>query len=121
MPGTRRTYITPVDEKAIGARIRELRIQQGLTQHDLANELGIKQSAISDYENGIVRIHAALIGGFSKALKISADGLLGLEKDPQQKPTDRRFLRRIERLHRLSRRDQEMILGTIDAFLSKAS
>jgi hypothetical protein len=34
---------------------------------------------------------------------------------------DWRFLRRIERLHRLSRRDQQLLLGTIDAFLAKVS
>jgi hypothetical protein len=34
---------------------------------------------------------------------------------------DRRFLRRLERLHQLSRRDQQAILGTIDAFLAKVS
>jgi len=34
---------------------------------------------------------------------------------------DRRFLRRLERLHQLSRRDQQAILDTIDAFLLKVS
>jgi len=31
------------------------------------------------------------------------------------------LLRRLERLHQLSRRDQEALLGTIDAFLAKVS
>lgn len=123
LPGTRKHYVVPVDERGIGARIRELRKRQGMTQGELATELGINQSAVSDYEKGVVRIHAAMLAGLCKALKASADQILGLEKATKgnAKAPDRRFLRRIERLHQLSRRDQQAILGTIDAFLSKVS
>jgi transcriptional regulator with XRE-family HTH domain len=122
LPGTRKHYRVPVDEKAIGARIRELRKRQGMTQTELAVELGINQSAVSDYEKGVVRMHAAMLAGVAKALKASADELLGLEKTKRNgHPVDRRFLRRIERLDRLSRRDQQALLGTIDAFLTKVS
>jgi hypothetical protein len=63
-----------------------------------------------------------MLAGLCKALKTSADQILGLEKSKGNGHTpDRRFLRRIERLHQLSRRDQQAILGTIDAFLSKVS
>ena len=118
-------YVVPIDETAIGARIRELRKHQGMSQAELAAELGIKQSAVSDYETGQVRIHAGLLAALAHALHASADELLG--RTPartargRQPAPDRRFLRRIERLHRLSRRDQQMLLGTIDAFLAKVS
>lgn len=123
MPGTRKHYIAPVDEKGIGRRIRELRKRQGMTQAELARDLGVNQSAVSDYEKGVVRIHAALLAALATVLKSSADEILGLGKQPGRRgpAPDRRFLRRIERLHQLSRRDQQYILGTIDAFLSKVS
>jgi transcriptional regulator with XRE-family HTH domain len=122
LPGTRKHYRVPVDEEAIGARIRELRKRQGMTQTELAAELGINQSAVSDYEKAVVRMHAAMLAGVAKALKASADELLGLERTKRNAhPVDRRFLRRIERLDRLSRRDQQALLGTIDAFLTKVS
>ena len=122
MPGTRKHYVVPVDEKAIGRRIRDLRKRQGMTQIELAAELGINQSAVSDYEKGEVRIHAAMLAGLARVLKSSADEILGLEKTKGNgHAPDRRFLRRIERLHQLSRRDQQAILGTIDAFLAKVS
>jgi len=123
LPGTRKHYVAPVDETTIGRRIRELRKRQGMTQAELALELGVNQSAVSDYEKGVVRIHAALLAALATVLKSSADEILGLGKHPSKRgPTsDRRFLRRIEQLHRLSRRDQQSILGTIDAFLSKVS
>lgn len=122
LPGTRKHYAAPVDEKAIGTRIRELRKRQGMTQGELAVELGINQSAVSDYEKGVVRIHAAMLAGLCKALKASADQILGLEKSKGNgQAPDRRFLRRVEKLHQLPRRDQQAILSTIDAFLSKVS
>lgn len=122
VPGTRKHYLAPVDEKEIGKRIRELRKRQAMTQAELAAELGINQSAVSDYEKGVVRMHAALLAAMARILKSSADEILGLQKAKAngQRP-DRRFLRRIEKLHQLSRRDQQAILGTIDAFLSKVS
>jgi len=122
LPGTRKHYVVPIDEKAIGRRIRDLRKRQGMTQIELAAELGINQSAVSDYEKGEVRIHAAMLAGLARVLKSSADEILGLEKAKGNgHAPDRRFLRRIERLHQLSRRDQQAILGTIDAFLAKVS
>jgi transcriptional regulator with XRE-family HTH domain len=122
VPGTRKHYLSPVDEKEIGKRIRDLRKRQGMTQAELAAELGINQSAVSDYEKGVVRLHAALLAAMARILKSSADEILGLEKAKGNgHQPDRRFLRRIEKLHQLSRRDQQAILGTIDAFLAKVS
>jgi transcriptional regulator with XRE-family HTH domain len=122
LPGTSKKYVAPVDEAAIGRRLRDLRKRQGMTQAELAAELGVNQTAVSDYEKGEVRIHAAMLAALAKVLKTSADEILGLQKAKQNgHAPDRRFLRRIEKLHRLSRRDQQSILGTIDAFLSKVS
>lgn len=114
----------PVDEKVIGERIRELRKRQGMSQAELAAELGLNQTAVSDYETGEARIHAAMLVALARVLRTSADALLGLStaRSARKGPApDRRFLRRLERLHQLSRRDQQLLLGTIDAFLSKVS
>src|SRR5687767_11509395 len=117
LPGTSKKYVAPVDEKAIGKRLRDLRKRQGMGQAELAAEIGVNQTAVSDYEKGEVRIHAAMLAALAKALKSSADEILGLKAAKQNGATpDRRFLRRIEKLHQLSRRDQQSILGTIDAF-----
>lgn len=114
----------PVDEKVIGERLRELRKRQGMSQAELAAELGINQTAVSDYETGAARIHAAMLAALARVLRTSADEILGLSSARTARSTpapDRRFLRRLERLHQLSRRDQQALLGTIDAFLGKVS
>jgi transcriptional regulator with XRE-family HTH domain len=116
-----RKYVGPIDEKAIGARMRQLRLQRGLTQVDLAEQLGIDQSLISEYERGIVRLHGSLIIGFAKQLKVSTDQLLGVEKlKANGLIGDRRFLRRLQQIEQLSKREKQLLLGTIDKFLKGA-
>lgn len=122
MPGTRKHYIAPVDEKTIGERLRQLRLRRGMTQAELAKGLGITQAIVSGYETGSVRIHAALVAAFARALSASADEILGIEKPKQNGHIkDRRFMRRLENIDLLSKRDRQSLLGTIDAFLSKLS
>lgn len=120
MPAGRK-YVGSVDEKAIGARLRQLRQQRGLTQAEIAEGLGIDQSLISEYERGVVRLHGSLIIGLAKLLKVSTDQLLGVEKLKNGDILgDRRFLRRLLRIEKLSRREKQLLLGTIDKFLKGA-
>lgn len=60
-------------------RLKELRIEKGLSLVQLAKETGISKSAISFWENGD-RIPTALnIITLAKYFEVSADYLLGLE------------------------------------------
>src|SRR5574338_377341 len=79
MPRPRKPAVeVPVDEKVIGERLRELRKRQGMSQAELAAELGINQTAVSDYETGEARIHAAMLAALARVLRTSADEILGL-------------------------------------------
>ena len=42
-----------IDAKTIGIRIKNLRESKGMTQEAFCNEVGITQSALSNYENGL--------------------------------------------------------------------
>jgi transcriptional regulator with XRE-family HTH domain len=117
----RRRYKTPVDEKQIGRRLQEIRKRQGLTQVELAEKLDINQSLVSQYERGALRLHGALLAAFAQALKVSADQILGLEKTGHDGlPRDRRFLRRLQKIETLSRRDKQALLKNLDMFLKGA-
>jgi transcriptional regulator with XRE-family HTH domain len=114
-----------LSKKDIGQRIRAMRGQRGLTQTELADVLGLTQSNVSAMERGDrgVTIHQAV--KLAKVLKVSIDEILtggqsGAEKNgrPLQ---DRRFLRRLQRIEKLSKGDKQALLKTIDAFLSKVS
>jgi len=112
------------DDKAFGARLKEIRKRRGVTQVDLAQRLGIHQSLISQYESGSVRLHGALIVRFAQALQTTPDEILAISHAPENgngNSHDRRFVRRLQKIDKLSAHQKKILLGTIDAFLSKVS
>jgi len=60
-------------------RLKELRIEQNLSQMQLAKTTKIGQTSISEYEQGINRPTDEVIIVFCKFFKVSADYMLGLE------------------------------------------
>lgn len=109
-------------DETVGERLARIRRERGITQAELAEKLGLAQPNVSDYERGILRLNADLILKLTDILKVSADELLGLREPKLTRSVkNRRLARRLEEIERLPRRDQEALLRTIDAFLSKAS
>ena len=110
-------YQGPVDDKAIGQRLREIRQGRNMTQTELAEELGINQSLISEYEQGSVRLHAPLVAGFAKALGVTADEILGLKKAKANGGLSRRFVRRLRKIEELPGPQQQAVLKLLDGVL----
>lgn len=112
-------YVGPVNEETIGQRLRELRRRHGLTQVEVAEKLGIQQALLSAYELGHVRIHGVLIAAFAELFKTSADDILGLKPSKANGTfSDRRFIRRLEKIEKLPKRAKQTLLGTIDTYLA---
>ena len=61
-----------------GKRIRELRIEKGMTQAKLAEELNTTQKCISKYETEALDLSTAFIIQICKYFEITADYLLGM-------------------------------------------
>lgn len=119
-----REVIQLPDDKVFGARLKEIRKRRGITQVDLAQRLGIHQSLISQYERGSVRLHGALIVRFAQALQTTPDEILVADTTTENDTghtVDRRFVRRLHRLDKLSSHQKKILLATIDAFLTKVS
>lgn len=57
-----------MSELHIGEKIREARKAKGLSQGDLASEIGIKQSSVSDIESGRITPRDSTVLAISKAL-----------------------------------------------------
>ena len=109
-------------EETFGARLARFRKERGFTQVELAAMVGMIQAVISDYERDKLRPYADVVARFAVALGLSTDELLGLKAPKRNGATkNRRFLRRIQQIESLPKRDQEALLRTIDAFLTKAS
>lgn len=109
------------DVETIGQRLARLRRERGMTQVEMAERLGVAQPVVSDYERGELRLHGQLIVKLTQILGVSSEELLGLEAPKARSTaTDRRFLRRLQEIERLPRRDQQALLRTIDSFLKAA-
>jgi len=112
------------DDKAFGMRLQEIRKRRGLSQVEVAERLGIHQSLISQYERGYLRLHGALLVRLAEVLKTTPDEILAVKKargNGEDQTLDRRFVRRLRKLDKLSAHEKKLLLGTIDAFLSKVS
>lgn len=107
-----------IDDKALGRRLHDLRLRRGMTQAELAAKVGLKQPMLSLYERGDVRLPALLAARLVKALGASCDELVGLKESRENgQLQDRGLVRRLQKVERLSRRDKQTLLRTIDRFL----
>ncbi len=108
----------PKHERGIGRRLREIRKRRGKTQAEVAAALGVDQSLVSAYEREAVRPHAPILATLAEFLRTSADEILGLKASKENGlMKDRRFLRRLEQIDRLTRRKRDALLTTIDALI----
>ena len=111
---------TSVDSESFGNRLVRLRKERGFTQVELAEKTELIQAIISDYERDKLRPYADVVARLARALAVTTDELLGIA--PAHKTNgaakNRRFLRRLELIDRLPKRDQDALLRTIDAFLT---
>ena len=64
--------------KFFGARLRQHRLQNGLTQREVAEQLSISQSANTKKEKGIYNSTCKQLFNICKLFDVSADYLLGL-------------------------------------------
>ena len=66
-------------EKTIGMRIRECRVEMGMTQEELAEVLYTKKCTISAYETGKIDIKVSILKDVAKALNTTAGYLMDEE------------------------------------------
>ncbi len=111
------------EETTLGQRNAQLRRQKGLTQTELAARLQVSQPVVSDYENDVIRLPADVVIQIASILDTSTDELLGMKRPATNASPikNRRLYRRMQEIERLPRRDQDALLRTIEAFISKTA
>ena len=65
--------------KKLGDRIRELRVERGLSQKQLAEKIGAAANTVSQYESGKSRTSIDILANLAVALDTTTYYLLGLE------------------------------------------
>lgn len=73
-------------QNIIGARIKFLRSREGLTQRELAAQMHIGNSTLSQYENGDRLPSIDMQRNFAQHFGVSVDFLVGLTDDQAPRP-----------------------------------
>ena len=107
--------------KALGARLARLRKEQGLSQQTLADEFGVAQQTLAHYEVGRARMPVSLLPMLAQFFGIGVDELLGLENGAGKRGPAPILQRQIERLSRLPKTKQKVVMEMLEGVLSQAS
>ena len=104
----------------IGQKIKQARIEKGLTQEELGNLVGLQKSAIAKYENGrVVNIKRSTLQKLAQALDLRGSDLI-IEANPKEAAElsarvlmDGELMDAIEKYYTLTSEKQKMIRDLI--------
>ncbi len=103
-----------------GERLARLRKLADYTQRSLGEEIGISHRMVAYYEKESERAPAHLLPVIARALGVTVDQLLGLDKiSTRRKPQNQRLLRKLRKVEKLSPRARRAVLDYIDALWAK--
>lgn len=106
--------------RQLGRQIAARRKALGLTQTDLAQELGVAQQTMAHYEGGTARIAAAMLPTVARVLKATIEELIGMpaarssgKRGPQPK-----IAQQLQRIQLLPAAEQRAIVKVLDSVLA---
>lgn len=119
--GRKRGLATELGMESIGERLARFREERGISQQELAEQLGIAQPNISDYERGVLRLHGELIVKLTEILRVSADDLLGLTHGVAKPGPAPKLQHQLQQVSRLPRAKQKFVSEMLTGLLHQAS
>jgi transcriptional regulator with XRE-family HTH domain len=112
------------DERAffvqLGARIAELRKGADITQVQLAEFLGVSQQTVNAYEAGHRRMAISALPRLARLLGVSIEELIGEPAKPGKRGPTPIWQQKIERLSRLPKTQQKVVMEMLDGLLAQA-
>ncbi len=94
-----------------GEQIKEYRIKLGMTQKQVASELGVTPGFISNIENGHTAMSLRMLIYYSKLMGITLDELIGnIEPSYKESAIDNALMAKIKEL---SVKEKEKLLETL--------
>jgi transcriptional regulator with XRE-family HTH domain len=120
MPRKKRLTPIPITttDNDIGNRIAERRIALGLTQLQLAEEMGLIQSLVSAYERGVLRLTADMVIRFAKVLNVSTDYILNVETIEKKNDFPLKITSRMAGIQKLPETERRHLFHIIDTYIS---
>ena len=107
----------------IGVRIKELRKQQGLTQSELAQKVGVTYVQIGRYEKRGATPSSDVLVKLAESLNTSTDYLMNgeLTNHSKEQLKDKKLLGLFKKVEQLNAKDKDMVISFIDAFVLKSN
>jgi transcriptional regulator with XRE-family HTH domain len=119
--GTPMTHDEKLFFKQLGARIAALRKDQGLTQVQLAQALGLTQQMVASYEVGRRRVPVSLLPQVAATLAVSLEDLIGkYAATPAKRGPAPKLQQQIERIQKLPKSRQRFVMEMLDTVLQQA-
>lgn len=85
-----------VDHKKLGVKIKEVRLNRGLTQDNLAEMVGCNTSHISNIENNYTKLSLNVLLAIANALNTSVDYLLSNQVNDTSAALDNEIMRALK-------------------------
>jgi len=107
----------------LGQRLAERRKARGITQVQLAEQLGVAQQTLAHYEGGTVRIAIATLADAAKVLDTSIEALVGSSSDKRggKRGPAPKIQQQLERIEALPKARQRVIAQVLDSMLASSS
>ena len=103
-----------------GARLHAAREAAGLTQAQVAEKLGITQTAYALWERRDMALRPEQIEAAAKILKVTVEHLFGVEPQKQNGPVGK-IMQTFEEVSQLPRRQQQHIVKVVSALVAQAT
>lgn len=112
-------YVKERTGDGFGTRLATLRQRRGMTQTELGHAAGVSKRVIAYYEDDEAQPPGALLAELAKALRVSADEMLGLKPVKAiTSPKTARLMKRLQQVEKLPPADQRAVLKFVDALLA---
>ncbi|WP_225444874.1 helix-turn-helix domain-containing protein [Pseudomarimonas arenosa] len=118
------------DERAffieLGQRIAQRRKDQGITQMQLAELLGVSQQAMNSFEKGRRRVPVSSLPAIARAVGATLDELIVDDEPPAAKAAPKKrgpapkIQQQLEQLSRLPKAKQRAVMQVLDSVLAQA-
>jgi transcriptional regulator with XRE-family HTH domain len=120
MPRPKRLEPIPVaiTDVYIGKLITQRRTELGLTQAQLAKNMGLIQSLISAYERGILRMTVEMLVRFAQVLNVPVQYFLSADKPNPETKFSFKITKRMAGIAKLSAQTQRHLLRVIDIYIN---
>ena len=103
---------------SIGKNLKKTRLKAGLSQIELAEEIGVVQTIVSKYELDQLNPTVDTLIAICKILDITPDQLLGYSDKETIYEINKSIMKRAKAISALTNSDQNHILKSLDTLLN---